>query len=244
VRVGLLSAGYVQDRRDDPLDAHHGIHNTLDLGAAGRFTGSEVNFLRVLGQNSTYHPLTRRVLVARTTQFGALVPYGSPRRVIPLPERFFSGGSNSHRGFPINQAGLRDLVTGFPLGGDGLLFNSVELRFPVRGEDFGGVLFHDMGNVFSEPQNVTLRFRQRPAQFDADGKVTAEDFDYMVHAVGFGVRYRTPIGPLRVDVAYSINPPRFVGFVGSREELLAGKGASAPQRISHFQFHISLGQTF
>ena len=78
------------------------------------------------------------------------------------------------------------------------------------------------------------------------------DFDYMNHAVGFGIRYKTPIGPVRLDLAYSINPPRFIGFAGSFSDLLsAGQYPcmSQPyncvaQRISHFQFFFSIGQTF
>ena len=73
----------------------------------------------------------------------------------------------------------------------------------------------------------------------------------MVHAAGFGVRYRTPIGPVRVDLAYSINPPRFVGFLKSSTDLVnAGvapcstPGNCGPQNISHFQFFFSIGQTF
>jgi outer membrane protein assembly complex protein YaeT len=250
VRVGLLSGSLVQDRRDDPLDAKRGIYNTIDLGVANEYLLSKADFGRVLMQNSTYHRLSRRLVLARTTQVGALAPYGGLRRVttrlpdgtteqrftreIPLPERFFSGGSNSHRGFSINQAGPRDPVTGFPVGGNGLLLNSVELRFPVRGENLGGVLFHDAGNVFSKPQNFNLRLKQR----------TIQDFDYLVNAVGFGIRYRTPVGPIRFDVAYSINPPRFIGFQGSRDDLLFGRGTRTEQQLSHLQFHFSLGQTF
>ncbi len=222
VRVGALSASFAQDRRDDPLDAKRGIYNTVDMGVAAGWTGSEANLFRLLAQNSSYHPVSRRVLLARTTQLGGLAIFGDLLRdQVPLPERFFSGGSNSHRGFPINQAGPRDRTTGFPLGGGGLLLNSVELRFPVQGEDISGVLFHDAGNVFRESR-PSFRVRQKDPG----------DFDYMVHAVGGGVRYRTPIGPIRVDLAYSINPPRFLT-----------QGA-ALDRISRFQFHVSLGQTF
>ena len=79
-----------------------------------------------------------------------------------------------------------------------------------------------------------------------------DDFDYMVHAVGFGLRYRTPIGPVRVDLGYSINPPYFFGFNGTQEDLFkAGVNpcATSPnlcsqQNVSHFQFFFSLGQTF
>jgi outer membrane translocation and assembly module TamA len=73
-----------------------------------------------------------------------------------------------------------------------------------------------------------------------------EDFNYMVHAVGFGVRYRTPIGPIRLDLAWSINSPRFVGLKGSIDQLLDPNFSGQPveQRINQFQFHFSLGQLF
>ena len=165
-----------------------------------------------------------------------------PDSRIPLSERFFFGGANSHRGFPINQAGPRDPVTGFPIGGGAVLLNSVELRFPIIGQDIGGVLFHDAGNAYSRPGRISFRAKQEPIM--VDGQIAGHEFDYMVHAVGFGLRYRTPIGPMRIDLGYSVNPPRFIGFEGTREELLTNRGMLTRQRISHFQFHFSLGQTF
>jgi outer membrane translocation and assembly module TamA len=126
------------------------------------------------------------------------------------------------------------LRTGFPIGGGALLTNNVELRFPLLGDNIGGVAFHDMGNVYSSLDKLSFRQTQRDIA----------DFEYMVHAVGFGVRYRTPIGPVRLDLAYVPNSPRFFGFRGTREELLSGGGSFVVQRISRFQFHFSLGQTF
>jgi len=93
--------------------------------------------------------------------------------------------------------------------------------------------------------DVSIRIRQRDMK----------DFNYMVHAVGFGVRYRTPVGPIRGDLAYSINPPSYLGFGGSAQELLQcdpNRPASelpsfcrsSPQSIGHFQFFFSIGQTF
>ncbi|MGH9668240.1 MAG: BamA/TamA family outer membrane protein, partial [Bryobacteraceae bacterium] len=161
--------------------------------------------------------------------------------LIPLPERFFSGGVYSNRAFPDNQAGPRDLTTGFPLGGAALLMNSLELRFPLIGDNISGVLFHDDGNVYDSIRDISFRFRQRDLQ----------DFNYMVHSFGFGIRYRTPIGPVRVDFSLSPNSPRFVGFRGTLDELLACTAPGAanpctpiPQRINVFQFHFSLGQAF
>jgi outer membrane translocation and assembly module TamA len=66
----------------------------------------------------------------------------------------------------------------------------------------------------------------------------------MVHALGFGLRYRTPVGPVRVDLAYSINPPCFFGCHGTLEQLLTSCPERRVQQISRFQFHFSLGQAF
>ena len=204
VRIGIISANLAQDRRDDAANPHRGVFNTIDVGLAARFLGSERNFTRVLVRNATYYRITRNTVLARQTQFGVISPFSAPpdlpeAQSIPLPERFFGGGSDSLRAFPFNQAGPRDtgapLVpggpssqpTGFPLGGNALFFNNVEWRFPLLGPNVGGVLFHDMGNVYSTMGNLSFRFKQRDLN----------DFDYMVHAVGFGIRYRTPIGPIR-----------------------------------------------
>lgn len=259
VRVGILSGNFVQDRRDNAGDPHRGMFNTVDAGIAGRFFGSQRSFGRILARNATYYRLTRAIVLARQTKFGVIIPFAAPagltdRESVPLPERFFGGGADSLRAFPYNQAGPRDtgtsLVpggpssqpTGFPLGGNALLFNNVELRFPLSGENIQGVLFHDMGNVFSTVTNISFRFRQR----------NIEDFNYMVHAVGFGLRYRTPVGPIRADLAYSVNPPSFVGFKGTPAELLQCNGTpqqpafctGVQQSVSHFQFFFSIGQTF
>ena len=246
VQLGLVSFAMVQDRRDDAVEPHRGIYNTLDVGLAEHAFGSQRNFVRFLGRNATYHPIGRKVVLARSTEIGDIHAFhysGDPLTAIPLAERFFGGGGNSHRGFPENQAGPRDLVTGFPIGGTALLFNQTELRFPLIGDNIGGVLFHDMGNIYSSLSKFSLRQTQRNDQ----------DFDYMVHAVGFGIRYRTPVGPFRIDLAYSINPPRFVGFKANNQQDLINAGPTpcttqpaqcVLQSISHFQYSFSIGQTF
>jgi len=262
VRLGIVSANLVQDRRDNSADAHRGLYNTLEVAVTSKVFGSQRSFLRIVGRNATYYPLTRNITLARQTTFGAILPFATPAGLsdadaVPLPERFFGGGNVSQRGFPENQAGPRDLgtpagpggtatsPTGFPLGGNALFFNTFELRFPLLGDNINGVVFHDAGNVFQNLSSLSLRVRQRNLQ----------DFDYMVHAVGFGIRYKTPVGPIRADLAYSINPPSFVGFKGTLNELLqcnpnipadqlpaACRGQT--QNISHFQFFFSIGQTF
>ena len=244
VRVGQTSLSYIRDRRDNPTDSRRGSYNTVDAGIALPQFGSETDYARLVLRNSTYHPLSKDVVIARTLQFGYIQRLGGLAE-IPLGERFFAGGSSSQRAFPDNQAGPRDLETGFPLGGSALLFHQTELRFPLIGENVGGVLFHDMGNVYSSIDQIGFRYRQGPYQ----------EFNYMVQAAGFGIRYRTPVGPIRVDFSYSPNSPRFVGFSGTRDQLLSCNPnlppsqnpavcVGVPQRINTFQFHFSLGQTF
>ncbi len=259
LRIGILSANLVQDRRDNSADAHRGVYNTVDLGLASKYFGSQRNFARALVRNATYTPFGKNIVFARQTQFGVIFPYSAPAGIsaddsVPLPERFFGGGSSTHRGFPFNQAGPRDIgtsagaggtstePTGFPLGGNALFFNTFELRFPLLGSNIGGVVFHDAGNVFRSVSDVSFRSSQHNLQ----------DFNYMVHAAGVGVRYKTPIGPIRIDLAYSINPPSYVGFQGTTLQLLACNPALPPtgvcvgvkQNVSHFQFSFAIGQAF
>ena len=247
VRVGIASINIVQDRRDDPVDPHKGVYNTVDLGLAEHVIGSQRNFARLLIRNASYYQVGKRLVLARSTEVGVVQAFrysGNNLDAIPLPERFFGGG-NSHRGFPDNQAGPRDTLTGFPLGGTALLFNQTELRFPLIGDNVGGVVYHDMGNVYSSLGNLSFRVHQKNLQ----------DFDYMVHSVGFGIRYRTPVGPLRLDLGYSINPPHFNGFKGTLDQLQHAGVSPCPakegalyrcvvQNVSHFQFFFSIGQTF
>jgi len=232
-RVGQISMTFIQDRRDDPVNSHRGIYNTIDAGISLKQFGSEVEFTRLLMRNSTYHPIGKDIVIARTLQFGWIQRLGGLPE-IPLAERFFAGGATSNRAFPDNQAGPRDLETGFPIGGNALLMHSTELRFPLIGDNLGGVLFHDIGNVYADLRDISFRFRQENLQ----------DFDYMVQGVGFGIRYRTPIGPIRVDFSLSPNAPRFFGFQGTFDQLLANQGVLTTQKINAFQFHFSLGQTF
>jgi len=177
---------------------------------------------------------------ARITRIGVEGLYGSTT-FIPLPERFFAGGSNSHRGFGLNQAGPRDLQTGFPLGGEALFLNNLELRtpplpLPFVGNDLSAVVFHDMGNVFASAGDVLNSFFHyvQPNQSACQNTVTPNcNFNYISHAIGSGIRYRTPIGPISFDLGYNLNPPVFPVAQQNRFETLG-----------HFNFFFSIGQTF
>ena len=245
VNVGMPSLTYLRDTRDDPVNSTKGTYNTFDLGIASGNFGSEANFGRLLAQNATYFKFRKTWVFARSLRIGVETPYGS-LGFIPLPERYFVGGSNSHRGFAINQAGPRDSFSGAPLGGNAMIVNNIELRLPPTplpfvGDNLSFVLFHDIGNAFataSEMWKSVGRFNQRDQQNCRDVSATATcDFSYMSQAVGTGVRYRTPIGPVRVDVGYNLNPPVFPVKEPS-------SGLPHSEQVRRFNFYFSIGQTF
>ena len=241
-RVGGFGGSFVNDHRDDPLDATRGSYSLADAGIMYKGFGSEANFLRLTGQYATYYRLNSHLVFARNTRVGLESPYGSLEKILvsnpgepkeyiytnslPLPERLFMGGSDSHRGFSINQAGPRDPQTGYPIGGNALFFNSLELRARLAQEKLGIVLFNDTGNVF------TTTRRMRLLKFSQTRPLTKVDtLDYDSDAVGVGLRYKTPVGPLSFDLGYNLNPPRY-------------QAGGEVQRLSHFQFFLSVGQSF
>jgi outer membrane protein assembly factor BamA len=243
-RVGMLGGSFLRDHRDNPEDASQGSYTFVDAGVTWRDFGSQADYLRFTGQNSTYYRLRSDLVFARQTQFGVESPYdglypvtvssanGQPSHVIytheiPLPERFFMGGSEFDRGFSINQAGPRDPTTGYPIGGNALFLNSVELRWAMPQRPLGFAVFEDAGNVFSSIREMRVL------------KVTENsptDLNYLTHAVGAGVRYKTPFGPIRIDVGYNLNPPRF--------QVVGAQKSVEVQQLPHFQFFLSIGQAF
>ncbi len=249
VLLAIPSFTYIRDRRDNPIDSTRGSYTAMDLGLATSALGSESNFGRVLLDNASYYPIHKGWVLARRTQIGIERPYGTnfygtgnPATAIPLPELFFAGGSNSLRGFSINQAGPRDPDSGYPIGGQGLFVNNLELRtppvrLPMISSGVGFVFFHDMGNVFSSANEILsgiVRFNQ-PSLADcaAPSSTNPCNFSYNPQAVGMGVRYKTPIGPVRLDLSYNINPTRYP----IREE-------DRVTALRHINFFFSIGQTF
>jgi outer membrane protein assembly factor BamA len=167
---------------------------------------------------------------------------------VPLPERLYAGGATSDRGFPINGAGPRDLQTGYPVGGNGVIVNSTELRLPAPtlpylGDNLSFVLFHDMGNVFAHVSDMfpSIAHYHQPTQetcANVSNSFGTCNFNYFSHAVGLGARYKTAVGPIRLDFSYNLNPPVYpviYDFNGS----LPYEG-----QASHFNFFFSIGQAF
>ncbi len=224
---------YARDHRDNPGDATRGTFNTLDVSESIKALGSSASFFRGFFQNSSFTPFGRAFVFARSTRFGIEEPFGNTLdQDIPLPERFFAGGGTSLRGFGLNQAGPRDPVTGFPIGGLALLAFNQEIRFPMKlpfvGNRMGGTLIYDGGNVYSDVNNIS--FSWKPASSSGN------NLDYFSHTVGFGIRYPTPVGPVRLDFGYQLNPAQYMGT----------NSLNQPQmfRLPHFQFFFNIGPVF
>lgn len=217
VRLSTWSASFIRDTRDDVLDAHRGLYESFEMAINPSALGSNTNFARFLGQTAYYKPVfTKDVIWANSIRLGLEQSFAGA--TIPLSESFFTGGGSTIRGFPLNGAGpQRDVqVCGVPgdqttcaqisvpLGGPQLLIVNSELRFPTHLlPKLGGVAFYDGGNVF---RNLGLG-----------------DAGSYSNTIGFGLRYSTPVGPVRVDIGRNLNP-------------LTG--------VSATQFFITLGQAF
>jgi outer membrane protein assembly complex protein YaeT len=272
-RVGTPNFLYIRNRRDNDLESTRGNYTTVEGGVAASYFGSEADFSRLLIKNASYHTFFRNrstgrgYVLARSTSVGIENPFGSTvlldpsqtaapgEALVPLPERFFSGGGNSHRGFGLNQAGPRDPFTGFPVGGSAVFLNNLEMRFPnvtvpYLMDNIGFTIFHDVGNVFARPQEMLSslgRFHQPNQQFCFHNDThTKCNYNYVSHALGVGVRYQTPIGPLRFDFGYNLNPPAFPSFTNIVTNPITGRsvGQFGFQRAGHFNFSFSVGQSF
>jgi len=249
-QVSFFSFTWLRDRRDNAADPARGSFNTLDVDLASTRIGSAASFLRATYQNSTYTRLGPRLLFARSTRIGAEEAFaGSTSSDIPLPERFFAGGGTTLRGFGLNQAGPRDPVTGFPVGGLGMLIFNQQLQFPMRlpliGSRASGALFYDAGNVFRTFSSISLHLAPpQPALDPAQPTVCltncTNELNYFSHTVGFELRYHTPVGPVSIDMAYQLNPANFVVPVNSA----VSNGPVTISRLPAFQFFVNLGSTF
>jgi outer membrane protein insertion porin family len=201
VKVSSVYAQYIHDTRDKPLDAHHGIYQTLSLSIAPTAFGSSSSFTKFVGQMAFYRPVKPWLTWANNFRLGLASPFGKDGYV-PLSERFFSGGPDSLRGFPINGAGPQRPVPvcsnpadsstctliSVPAGGLMLAIVNSEGRFPIPlKKDLGGVIFYDGGNVYS---NINAH------QFISNYS----------NSIGFGFRYNTRVGPIRFDIGRNLNP--------------------------------------
>jgi outer membrane protein assembly complex protein YaeT len=208
--VSALALDVSRTTVDQPLDARSGYVVSGRLEQAGRWLWGSFNYLSFTGEGRHYWAVgrTRAIVLANRLRFGAIRPLGEAEASVPFHKRFFLGGASSLRGwgrFEVSPTSGFGLV----IGGYTMLEGSTEVRFPIRGS-ISGAVFTDYGNVWPDVWDVSLG-----------------DLRY---AAGAGIRYRSPVGPVRFDWGYQLNP--IPGLLTTSD---------TPRR---WRVHLSIGQAF
>ena len=184
--ISKVSVSSVTDTRDDSVSPTRGQFRILDFDLSAKFLGTHSPFVKGLAQQFFYFPLPSNTVFVLALRGGIGKTFREDRdALIPLTERFFAGGANTLRGFALDDASPTNPENGEPLGGNVLMLLNLEFRFPIT-KRLGGVVFSDNGKVYRRLRVIRLL-----------------NWDYNA---GFGFRYETPIGPVRVDYGIKLNP--------------------------------------
>jgi outer membrane protein assembly complex protein YaeT len=179
-----LSAGFLWNNANDPLNPTQGWVLSFGAEDVGGFLGGRFDFYKLQSEIKGYYPLAEKTVFASRLKIGFAEPLHSGEEV-PIFERLYAGGDNSVRGYGRSRLGPLSRSDD-PLGGRSLIEGSFELRQQFT-EKIGGALFVDFGQV-------SLR------SFD----VPIDDLRF---SAGVGVRYTTPVGPVRLDLGFPFRPP-------------------------------------
>jgi outer membrane protein insertion porin family len=198
--ISALRPGLIYDTRDNPIDPKKGIFSGISLKYTSPILLSETNFLKLLFHGSIYHQIYKPFVVAISLRGGLAWGYHGTEE-LPIVERFFLGGRTTVRGYEQDTLGPKG-PDGNPTGGNAFLLGNLEIRSSL-GKGFGIVAFLDTGNVWQKAQDT--------------------EFGSLKYTAGLGLRYNTPVGPLRIDYGHKLN----------RE-----KGESSGE------LHFSIGQAF
>ena len=206
-RVASVTPTVAYDRRNDPLDPTRGWNSSLQLEYAFPALAADANFLKLFGQATAYLPLGRFGVLAGSARGGAIEPLaGGPELTsrealeasVPAAELFYAGGRTTHRAYRRDELGIvgETLIFDpanpsgdpYPAGGGGLALVNLEYRFPVAGP-IGGSLFLDGGNVWNDYRDI--------------------DAGALKWGAGVGVRYLSPVGPLRLEIGWKLDREPF-----------------------------------
>ena len=206
VRLSTLAANLTRDTRDNPLDEHSGILRSLEIDFNSSKLGSSADFAKLTGQAAIYREKFAHTVWAESIRIGLEEPFANSS--VPLSEEYFTGGGNSLRGFPLDGAGPQRAVNvctngasscspcpgpncaqiSVPTGGNELLILNSEARVPLPFKDGLSIVpFYDGGNIFPN-----VGFHNFSSLYSNN--------------VGLGLRYSTPVGPIRFDVGRNLNP--------------------------------------
>jgi outer membrane protein assembly complex protein YaeT len=245
VAISSLTPTFFWDKRDDSLNPHRGFFTTASAEYAFSLIAANARFLKEFTQSSWYLPVTDQSTFAMSGRVGLIQDLGAGTRIdpvtgesiptssVPLSERFTAGGDTSHRAYALDllgtacptkasiDAGCRPTLIDIldpkghqsiaPIGGQALFVVNAEYRFPIAGP-IGGQLFADAGNTFA---GSSIRFGD------------------MKYGVGTGLRYLSPVGPVRFDFGYKLK--RQILFYND-------KGEAVYERP--FAYFITLGYAF
>jgi outer membrane protein assembly complex protein YaeT len=191
------------------LDARQGYVASIHLEQAGRWLAGSYDYYELTTEGRLYRSIGNRVVAAAQVRLGSIDALGDPDRKVPFFKRYFLGGATNLRGWgrfevaPLSGRGL-------PIGGHSFMNFSTEVRASVW-RSLGAVIFLDGGNVWSNRWDFNL--------------------NDMRYDVGPGLRYQTPIGPIRADIGFQLNP-------------IPGLLVNGKDEARHFRFHFSIGQAF
>ncbi|PYR24805.1 MAG: hypothetical protein DMF92_21805, partial [Acidobacteria bacterium] len=207
--LNAMGFDFQHSTADNLLNAHRGYQVAFHAEQAGRMVAGTFNYYAFSADGRHYLPLSDRLVVASRLQIGNVRPVGNDEVNVPFSKKYFLGGATSIRGWGRYEVSALS-ASGLPIGGNSLLAFSAEVRAALRG-NFGGVAFIDSGNVWADSFGFRLN-----------------DLRY---AVGPGLRYQTPVGPVRFDLGYQLNPLPTL--------LVNGQ----PQH-RRWRIHFSIGQAF
>lgn len=235
--LSYVEQRFTLDLRDDPILTTKGFFFGLSLQEGFSAFGNGTSYLRILPEARMFASLPFRLVLAGRVRVGIAKPLAGGD--VPIVAKFLSGGPNLMRGYytrslspmiyydPCAATG-RSCPTYLPVGGNGLVDGSAELRFPISGH-LGGAAFLDFGNVTAEPAEAL-----NPANLQ--------------YAVGFGLRYMTIFGPIRLDVAGRL--PKASGDQPGVQVLALGQPLNQNSSILRYHVepivsvHLSIGEAF
>jgi len=179
-----ISGSFIWDRRDELFNPEKGSFLSFAAEWAYPIFNAESDYLKNFIKYQQFFSIFSGFSLSSTARLGL----GTGR--IPIHERFFGGGSSSFRGERFDELGPKDPSSSKPVGGKALLLFNFEFTFPISSavKDLSGAVFYDKGNIFPEIRDMNLASLQ--------------------DALGFGIRYRTPLGPIRFELGWNLDAPK------------------------------------
>lgn len=173
------------DTRNNYLSPSSGSVHVIETKYSGGPLGGDAWFTKVEGSTSWYFPIPFESVLHFKGAAGYVTENTGGK--LPIYERFYLGGISTIRGFKSGQISPKDPATGDRVGGDKMAYGTMEVIFPlVKDAGLDGVVFVDAGNVYAIGKNI--------------------DFGNYKSSVGMGFRWLSPMGPLRLEWGYNLDP--------------------------------------